>query len=455
MCGEEKMSKPSWAKILLLPLVVCLLLFCLLVIICVFYPSPFQNFHIFGFIKNREAIIITPLIVIIPVLFSYAYKLAGGALLREKLCFWLISKIPLSIHILFKSFPHMKCCHQILSILNKHIGCEKQLLSAFFKKYSEEESDDIGAIGANTVNRKNFIVTNFEAYSELVRAVIDKAKRKGSIVKCYTTLTIPLPKWYNYVESSTSGFPYLRSSKKWFEYIEAMKSFSEKTNVEIDRTILAVDINSKICNALSKYNNPIFFSEDKMKELSNSYILASYKTNTIPGITAPDSALKIKKEFLNNNVINKIDKYKFPNLHNIINSYNENSYNEEFFLIIPQILRADLYNCGLDIIGNYRWFPVYQVFDHEYDNSFIHIMDDNAYNEYYVHNKMPKDFFLIGYENNDWKFCFAADFDGKIDRITLEFITPTLNRQRLDDIVNSYLHPILNVRETLIDWAGR
>jgi len=324
--------------------------------------------------------------------------------------------------------------HQIINAWTKLLSGQtdrscQQILSAFFRRYMEEE---IGNISGRDQDR-HFVITNFIAYSRFVQAIVDRAREicpmKQEVI-CFTTLTMLPTKWFNFREGPPGHpFPYCGTDERWNNYINHIKQMVQSPRFRMMRCLLAIDENfyQTALNRGGQFGP--FNSEEQMRDHLNYFIMVPLNNNIpewdkINPVCCDDPVIR------NNNLLNQI--YNCYTKAYLIAPYNSSTVS------------------SIPLPPNYEWRKVGSAFIHMFhshptnDHARYCILSQTVWEEYYeqLSPRMPDDFFIVGFKQENqhpleaqWKFCLAADADEKLDKILLEFITHDTNRERFDAIV--------------------
>lgn len=105
------------------------------------------------------------------------------------------------------------------------------ILQAFLNRYMQEEEADISGKAHGSAKDKNIVVTNFVAYAQFVNAMIKKAveraEERSKFVYCFTTLVMPVCKWFNFRRSGQQNDLHSRlyndTDKNWDKYISDLR----------------------------------------------------------------------------------------------------------------------------------------------------------------------------------------------------------------------------------------
>jgi len=316
-------------------------------------------------------------------------------------------------------------------------GADSQrILLAFLWRYLDEEIKDISGRGENG---KHFVVTNFVAYSSFVDKVVRAARGAcpdDQEVVCFTTLTMPLSKWFNFSEASGQDFPYLAVNNGWEDYTNGLRglvasdSQSKVRPVKVRRCLLAV-----VDAVASKYERDSSFGfrgESEIRRHINYFILVPQQIRTLK----PIDRTTIRALFEN------IEAGLQPLLEPYLKEAAHRSY-----LILP-IEKID----GMPAPSGYCWKRLGSVFTTLYhsgpvtENARCKILTSQEWENNFgpiAKVKMPEDLFIVGFRPQSssgqsvrWVFCLAGDVDNTLDKLSLEFVSEKLNGPRFVEIKN-------------------
>lgn len=334
-------------------------------------------------------------------------------------------------------------------------GFESQpMVTSFLKCYIKEEIEDIRGVSQKN---KSFIVTNFVAYSRFVSAVIHAAYKKcpdNKEVICFTTLTMPLSKWFNFSENKNANFKYCGVHTEWEKYANDLRklTYYDGTNkmpiVIIRRCILAVQDDF---TDTSKDLDFAFIRHTEMQNHFNHWMLV------------PDNDDINRLKPLQKSQIIDLFKKDLSPLKPDIGFYANSDY---AYLILPD--NNSKQGNTLPIPSGFKWSRLGRVFMklfHSYlytDNAKYTIFKPDEWNSCFspslpVLQRMPEDLFIIGFRCKgtdslpEWVFCLAGNVDSKLDKLTLEIVTKN-NQDRLYYITNYVNSLWLNKSSKLHDW---
>lgn len=303
------------------------------------------------------------------------------------------------------------------------------IVLAFLEHYIEEEVRDIGG---KSREGKYFIVTNFVAYSGLVSAIIHAARNicpNDSEVVCFTTLTMPLSKWFNFSEIENAPFRYCRVHPRWEKYTFDLKELINSASVKIQRCVLAVP------DQLADQNraNPgfAFKGESEMREHCNYWILVPTQLNSLGPIQ--------------NSTINQWLNGPLQVLQTNLKFYRDV---DSAYFILPDASQS----VSLPSVQGYTWRRLGSVFmelfhsQPQFENARYKVLTKFEWEQYFrlglpELQRIPEDLFIVGFhrrgnsEASRWVFCLAADIDSTLDKLSLEVISTKLNQQRFDSII--------------------
>ena len=321
-------------------------------------------------------------------------------------------------------------------LLLKSGADSQKMLSAFLRRYVEEEIRDISGIAGNG---KHFVVTNFVAYSSFVDKVVRAARGAcpdDQEVVCFTTLTMPLSKWFNFSEVSGQDFPYLAINKGWEDYTNGLRllvaadSQSKVRPVKVRRCLLAVD--DAVALKYERDSSFGFRRESQIKKHINYYILVPEQTRMLKPVDC-----KIVKEL-------------FPNpeekLQKLLNPYVGHGPDSSY-LILP----IEEIDC-MFVPQGYCWKRLGSAFTTLYhsgpatENARCKILKSEEWENNFGSSaevRMPEDVFIVGFcpdfasgQSVRWVFCLAGDVESTLDKLSLEFVSEKLNGLRFDAIKN-------------------
>jgi hypothetical protein len=306
---------------------------------------------------------------------------------------------------------------------------EARLILAFLDTYAKEEAADVGG---NSSSDRHFIVTNFVAYSKLVQAVIKEAKDlSNKQLACRTALVLPLTRWFNFKHRPSKRFPYCEIHPDWEEYIQRQASLTSKEGIQVQRVVLSVE--DQYQNQLQEHGLG-FQTDECMKKHAKSWML-------VPDSSAGYADVGALSYAQRTDILSSLGE-EDPTVKLIQEIYDTKSA----YLILPE----DLISKQLPSFRQYRWERVWRVFrnafhTHVDDCKYLKLIFKDDVAPMFINpppgqGKMSEDFFLLGWvtkvgEEPDWFFCLAADVDPEMDRLTLDFITPSLSKARFHAVV--------------------
>lgn len=323
------------------------------------------------------------------------------------------------------------------------------MMLAFLKRYAEEEVKDIGA---KDQEEKHIVVTNFVAYSGLVSAIVHAAHDtcpSNSKVVCFTTLTMPLSKWFNFTEINNSTLRYCRVHRHWEEYTGDLRKLKHLMNIR--RCVLAVS------DEFAKQNESdpgfAFKGETEMQEHCNHWILAPTQLDNL----RPIEQSQVMEWFRHALLPLQPDLKFYKGAHSA-------------YLILPD---ANKMERSFATPSGYMWLRLGEVFQQLFhsrpDNATYKVYTSTEWNQFFRTNlspleRMPEDLFIVGFyqianpRNPKWIFCLAAKIDKALDKVALEFISESLNKdrwQRLTAYVEWLLDAQASRSRQLQDWLKR
>jgi len=311
----------------------------------------------------------------------------------------------------------------------------RRLFLAFTKEYFEQECRSL----------ENFqVVTNFVGYAKMVGALADTALKfieKGNLsrykIQFFTMLGFPLIKWFNFCFRDVGmTYPFYYRFYKvhpvWEAYKNKLNELKEMPQVELRR--LAA------CNK-KRISGSRFIAESELYDMLNTYyILLSNNKGSGKWNPKPFKQKDIR------DILEKLDTKPRNELENAYKNVNE-AYiilSKENFDNIPPI--------PLEIKAKkYSWYRLKDVFLYAYHRpigrAFIIPFSQGDYDDWFgrpeLKDRMPDDFFAIGIGSNpkdaEWLFILAAKIDPEAEKLSLEFTTPMLNKERHDKISNFFI----------------
>jgi hypothetical protein len=294
-------------------------------------------------------------------------------------------------------------------------GAGADLLSSVFRKYMDEEARDISG---EAYDGRRVVVTNFVAYSSLVRALVDETAHRfdGQHIVCFTTLTMPLPRWFNYIESKAIADPdqprYVETDPRWVTYTdEVRKLVHEKGSVTLLRHLLCLSSAGQY-----RHGHPprlAIGNTEHDLEAQGQYHLLEPRSGEP---TKPFDA----DELLKKCTAAGVDRAPFGGS-------------------APGYLVASNLPANPPEVPNYKWTPLWQAFALGYHkhipNCRVNVLLDTDADDWLlrdVKRSMPEDFFAVGIGAGDrlseikWLACLGADTNVAMDLVSLELMTPTL-----------------------------
>lgn len=327
-------------------------------------------------------------------------------------------------------------------------GSEAELMMlAFLKRYTEEEVIDISAKS----QEKHFVVTNFVAYSKLVDAIVHTACKfcpPDSKVACFTTLTMPLSKWFNFTEIENSPLRYCQVHRHWEEYTSDLRELKHLTNIR--RCVLAVTKEF----AKEKQSDPgfPFKGEPEMRKHYNYWILAPTKLNELKPVEKSDI----------------VSWFEGP-LRPLFSDLRFYEGKHSAYLILPDgnKVKSSLATPS----DEYTWLRLGEVFQQLFhsrpDDATYKVYTDYEWNTYFRADlspleRMPEDLFIVGLSHKatprapKWIFCLATKTDKALDKVALEFISESLNEGRWKKLTE-YVAWLLDAsrKQQLQDWLKK
>lgn len=378
--------------------------------------------------------------------------------------------------------PH-QLIHTLKSLLQKgETRIDRKLISAFVNQYVVGECESLEPTNGNPANIGNGgngvspkIITSFVTYGELVRSVLDKAIEisGNEDVVCFTTLTMPIPQWFNFeplhitpddaqqesVVSQANSFPFLRVSPRWMTHYTShmAKLVSQEKPVMTQRCILTV----KDCSEEHVPTDCPLHQESWMKNLAKSWVLVPSRD----GHAFPEEV-----EPLDRDVISGI--WHSSGLPEPMRRVYENLYREALtegasaYLIVPPFEGDSAALSNHVIHSKWKWDRLSESFAQRFHTSrdycFVKSFSKNEVHHWFESKAkhMPYDFFLVGFrpqngapEQVNWRFCLAADFDSDINRITLEMVTNKSNFARMVAI-KSFVEAIQRSNSPFTCWCN-
>jgi len=332
-------------------------------------------------------------------------------------------------------------------LLDAFMGDEKEgrILAAVFRTYAEEEEIDVS--GKHPVwERKNFLVTNFVAYSKLVRAAIDETKTcyPQETLICRTVLAMPLTKWFNFLRRPNDILPFCEAHPDWDEYILKQNDFTLNEKTQVQRIVVAITDDWKD-EELEEYG--LGLHRDKcMRDHGQNLILVP----VVEGCVVPPGQLIRCFQRKHIRALERHEARITPiyrrsrRAHIILPPYQGLQP-----ISVQSVPINDHYRGSIE---EFKWEKVWWIFLHTYhhssDDSKYWVMPRGKVLDWFMKpspaQRTPEDAFLVGIKKDSketWLFGFAADVDLTMDRITLELISPRLNKTRFDR-VKEYLDTV-------------
>jgi hypothetical protein len=303
----------------------------------------------------------------------------------------------------------------------------RTLIAGLFRLYAAEEHNLIGGTAfAVNGSKRHVIVTSFLAYSKFVDGLIKEAleQYKDEYLVCYTTLPMPLAKWFNF-RARPGPWQYCETDPVWESYLKCMRWLTAEENsgqVSLRRCVLTLDdrlqqemgsdFALRSISALQDYKQmQIAIPTDGKDEHDSRQIILNLRPLTQPELVALRSDESIG---------------------DIVRKYYKDA--ESAYLILPE-------NKVPPHIAGLRWFRLADVFIELFhssvsrDNSLYRIFRQRDIETWIKRMQMPEDLFLIGSRAKPsdrpvWHLCLAADVSRPIDRVAIEIVTKNLNRNR-------------------------
>jgi hypothetical protein len=340
-------------------------------------------------------------------------------------------------------------------VLDHNRGLNRAMIKSFFSTYARQEAFHLlGRIrdtslrtritGRKSVSSsKHRVYTSFVSYSELVRAVVEKGISSNGAptdkLICITSLSMPLPQWFNNKKNLASAFPYEEIDTDWNKYLIFMNSLVSDRKITLYRMIQVYSA------ARSSLDSGYPFGDELgMKEMARAKILLPVTTKghldrekaLRPFDLSARKGLNIEGDEITVKAIKKF----------IAETYGDRvglSY-----IVLPSNEQC----CSIE---GYDWMPIQEAFDDLFcpeDRSFVYRIDKATYGRDHTgDDAMPHDFFLLGFcpdgdvtkmTRSNWQFCLAASVDSECQMVRLEYMTRKIGNGRLDQIVD-YVHPKL------------
>ncbi len=345
------------------------------------------------------------------------------------------------------------------------------LLLSFINRYIEEEIADISG---KSQASKNFVVTNFVAYSQYVTKIVEAASEHFSKVYgehyclfCFTTLVMSPIKWFNFNEDNQVKGQFLSVDEKWEKYkqflmrlVASPKKSSSKSessvsagNIKVERCIVVVndtpknngdeeDIEEDI-NTFRKLNENPSFAFKLATDMTRHF----FYPILVPAKEGKSQFSSLKP--INTAQIETWLKGDLKMLKTDLDFYlkDTSGANGHAYLILPN---EHIRTSQLKAPHHYKWERVGRTFIElfhthpPYKYAKFKTLNWNEWHSYFDKeiediNKIPEDLFVIGFckddeEKPDWVFCLAADIDENNDKLSLEFICDGMNPVRFRKI---------------------
>lgn len=333
-------------------------------------------------------------------------------------------------------FSVFRLRHAWYSLLKQNDDEPQQLLASFLNRYVQEEINDI--LGESSP-KKHFIVTNFVAYSGLVDEIVKKACRicpSDHQVVCFTTLTMPITKWFNFLQNQAAPLKYWGIRDEWEKYTKSLKNSVNNSTQSfvLQRCVLTVP------DDLAKEHAPDpdfgFWGESEMKRHCKNWILVPH---------SQDGSLDLAKfEPVTISQVNEWISGPLSKLKTFLGAYGASD--RAYIILPPELSLVD----PLPAPAGYKWCPLVSVFIQLFhshiqtQNALCHTFERHEWNQLFHDSqfpqKMPEDLFLVGLRKEgstgtNWLFCLAADVDQKLEKISLEFVTEKLNSERFQALI--------------------
>lgn len=358
-----------------------------------------------------------------------------------------------------------------IDYLRKFESEKLPLAEVFLTEYIKEEISDISgqATGCEGIN---LVITNFVAYSRYVQELLAKAAQciaeEESLV-CFTTVTMPISKWFNFQSftpqnfqgsrQSENGDPeemsvhYTRVHDRWEEYTLIMRNLSSSNKPRVLASALVSEVSNHVPRDLdvevSRYMvgahgelAKAYGMEPGFPFMNESYLVGDAKRwLLLPSKRRGGANMGDIEPFGGKNIRGMIDSGD-ERMKPLVELYGKIEDNERAYVIHPN--SKCVYD-ELPQIRDHAWVSLGKAFNYLYNSSDDGVKLATIDIQYWLDhfwgvdkvNRPPTDLFLIGStkphlekEGTNWLCCLAADVDSSIDKLTLELLTPTSNPRR-------------------------
>lgn len=333
------------------------------------------------------------------------------------------------------------------AIVRRNAGNQEKLVSAFLRRYAQEEVRDISA--KTDENERHFVVTNFLAYADLVKEVVNAARplaeHKKKDLVCFTTLFMPICQWFNYNAVPGVKIPRHRLvNPDWQNYIKYIRelagtngarSGAKNSRVLIYRCVQAVKDDVAQTLAKQGVQNPLV-TESELKAHLGYWLLVPRKvTTTVEEDWAQVDPINISSVDVSGPLGKQLAEL-YPK-------------NVTAYIIIPPEQEEQQIP---EHPPGYLWVRVGDAFINLFhptpaaEHCFYRVFTTvNDYKGTYVNpprgSPIPQDFFMLGMAQRDgfreqieWIFALGGTVDSKTRMIELEIATADLNKDRFDRI---------------------
>jgi hypothetical protein len=326
----------------------------------------------------------------------------------------------------------------------------RKLIAALFNRYSLEEQR---LLSGTAVAGKHIIVTSFVTYSAFVDTLINEVLRlrPDKAVVCYTTLPMPLTRWFNFNgRMRENSLQYCELNDGWHDYTEKLRHLVAKERLFIKRCVLAVDDKWSEGSRLSEF---AIRSEREMRAHCGAHI-------AIP----KDGHVGIRQK-LRPLVQSEIEKLFSSSAGTTLRTLYADV--PRAYVILPEEIEPPSdtegwiwVSLGMAFIEAFHTPPIYE-------HSLYRVFDESDIATRFTKgssHEMPEDIFIIGEPVNGqdphWLVCLAGDVSREGDRVSIEVITEDLNIDRFH-LVGAYANWLFANTEKrpgrtgpLMDWLN-
>jgi hypothetical protein len=293
------------------------------------------------------------------------------------------------------------------------------LVRAFLATYADIEST---AILGNTEGYKGrrHVITSFLAYSDFVRAVVATAKEKyaGRKIACFTTLPLPLPRWFNYRSSlGDASLKAISVDQRWESYKSGLHQLLDDNDIVFRRCVLAID------KAHPDLKTLAIDTWSQIERYARYSILVRHE-----GTPDDDVEWSGLRPHTLDELMTLVDTSRSTDVAQLREQLVDWYDGKTSFYVVHEAFHE-----SLPKIPKYRWSELWRAFDgsahRRPDECRLHCFNHEDARLWYrgkVEERVPEDIFAIGLRRDgkppDWKFFFAGDVGKEIDRVTLEFV---------------------------------